>query len=109
MSLLMAPQSTQPKKPQRGGPDAQEQSSFQHKKRKASRLGESYGPHKALLPLHRTTTSQSLVRDRSLAVVGFRVSGRWWWWKTSSPKTQAVNHEKGVEAPGTESLKSQRL
>ena len=84
--------STQPKN--RGGPDAQDQSSFQpqeasgreagqtprtsqdqsstqRKNRKASRLWESYGPHGALLPLHRTTRSQSLVWVRSHAVVGF--------------------------------------
>ena len=35
----------------------------------------SHGPHGALLPLHRTTTRQSLVRVRSQAVVGFGGSG----------------------------------
>ena len=39
----------------------------------------SHGPHGPLLPLHRTTTSQSLVWGRSQAVVGFRGSGRRWW------------------------------
>ena len=69
-----------------GGPDAQEQSSTQPKNRKASRLWESYGPHGALLPLHRTTTSQSLVRDGSHAVVGFRVWGRRWWLTSDNGK-----------------------
>ena len=106
MSLLKAPQSTQPKKPQRGGPDAQDQSSTQPKNRKASRLGESYSPHGALLPLHRTTTSQSLVRDRSLAVVGFfggRVGGGGrpvTTVKDGSLRTQAVNPKKGWKLQG---------
>ena len=131
--FLKAPQSTEPKKPQRGGPVAQDQTSTQRAKphggRRARRPGpdvhptqEASGREKGQtprtsrppnqrteasqtprtsrppnqrtarpvasgratvrtvhFPLHRTTTSQSLVWDRSLAVVGFRGSGRRWW------------------------------
>ena len=81
--------STQPKN--RGRPDAQDQSSTQPKNRKASRLGESYSPHGALLPLHRTTTSQSLVRDGGRSVTTVKDSSLW---------TQAVNPKKGWKLQG---------
>ena len=44
MSLLKAPQSTQPKKPQRGGPVAQDQTSIQRKKPQGGRRARRPGP-----------------------------------------------------------------
>ena len=55
----------------------------------------SHGPHGALLPLHRTTTSLSLVWGWSHAVVGFRGSDRRWWSTSDNGKRQLSQDTSG--------------
>ena len=61
---FQAPQSTQPKKPQRGGPVAQDQTSFQHKKPQGGRRASRPGP--VVPPNQRTEAGQTPRTSRPL-------------------------------------------
>ena len=136
MSLLKAPQSTQPKKPQRGGPVAQDQTSIQRKKpqggRRARRPGPVVHPTKEPRrakpprpPNQRTARPVASGRATVRTVHYFHSTAQpqisnWSgtglrWWSTNDNGNGRLSQdtsglpEKGVEAPRTESLKSQRL
>ena len=125
LSLLKAPQSTQPKKPQRGGPVAQDQTSIQRKKSQGGRRARRPGPvvHPTKEPQGQSplgelrsaqsTTSTPPHNHKSVTGLG-QVSSCGWVFggrvggggrpvttvKDSSLRTQAVNQKQGRNLQG---------